>query len=139
MAWLALSLTVNLSMLGYFKYRDFFADNLRALGLGIPEPVQSLILPVGISFYTFQTLSYTLDVYRGRLEPRRNFLDYAVYVSFFPQLVAGPIERAERLLPQVERPRRFDPVQVREGVLLMVWGFFKKLVVADNVLSLIHI
>lgn len=131
--WLALSLTVNLAMLGYFKYRDFFLENVMALGLGFSEPTLRLVLPVGISFYTFQTLSYTIDVYRGRLEPHRDLLDYAVYVSFFPQLVAGPIERAGRLLPQVSNDRRFDAVAAREGILLMVWGFFKKLVVADNV------
>jgi D-alanyl-lipoteichoic acid acyltransferase DltB (MBOAT superfamily) len=135
--WLVISLISNLGLLGFFKYFDFFVDNvfvvLEAVGLGLPKPALQIVLPVGISFYTFQTLSYTIDVYRGRLEARQSFLDVAVFVAFFPQLVAGPIERASHLLPQVERPRVFAPALVRDATVLMVWGFFKKLVIADNV------
>jgi D-alanyl-lipoteichoic acid acyltransferase DltB (MBOAT superfamily) len=131
------SLVFNLSLLGFFKYFGFFVENvwllLERLGFHVHKPVLAIVLPVGISFYTFQTLSYTIDVYRGRLEARRDFIDFAAFLALFPQLVAGPIERATHLLPQVESPRRFDPERAREGLLLMCWGFFKKLVVADNV------
>lgn len=132
-----LSLLFNLTLLGFFKYFGFFVDNvwlvLERVGFHVPKPALAVVLPVGISFYTFQTLSYTIDVYRGRLEARRNFLDFAAFLALFPQLVAGPIERATHLLPQVEKPRRFDPEQAREALVLMCWGFFKKLVIADNV------
>jgi alginate O-acetyltransferase complex protein AlgI len=134
---LLVSLVFNLSLLGFFKYFGFFVDNVAALlsllGLHVSKPALAIVLPVGISFYTFQTLSYTIDVYRGKLEARRNFIDFAAFLALFPQLVAGPIERATHLLPQVERPRRFEPEAAREGLMLMCWGFFKKLVVADNV------
>jgi len=130
------SLVGNLGLLGVFKYYNFFAENVRAafhvLGFDLPLPVLSVLLPVGISFYTFQSLGYTIDVYRGRCAARRNFIDFALYVSFFPQLVAGPIERATNLLPQVERPRSIDLTRIDSAVCLMAWGFFKKLVVADN-------
>src|SRR5680860_979135 len=106
---LGASLTVNLGILGFFKYADFFIGSLAELlgGLGVPVSWETLgiVLPVGISFYTFQTMSYTIDVYRGELKPARGFLDFMLYVSFFPQLVAGPIERATRLLPQMISPR----------------------------------
>jgi len=135
--WLIVSVLVNLGMLATFKYFDFFAANVASLlvafGLQVDPVTLGLILPVGISFYTFQTLGYTIDVYRGRVEARRDWLDYAVFVCFFPQLVAGPIERAARMLPQIETSRRFDPVRAREGLLLMLWGYFKKVVIADNV------
>jgi len=135
--WLAISLCVNLGMLGTFKYFGFFVDNVQQLcdTLGVPlsGPTLGLVLPVGISFYTFQTLGYTIDVYRGKVKARRDLLDYAVFVTFFPQLVAGPIERASRFLPQVEAPRRLEPGRLRDGLLLMVQGFFVKLVIADNV------
>jgi D-alanyl-lipoteichoic acid acyltransferase DltB (MBOAT superfamily) len=134
---LGLSLASNLGVLGFFKYFDFFVDNvlaaLGALGFHPSRPALAVVLPVGISFYTFQSLSYTIDVYRGKLAARRNLLDFATFLSLFPQLVAGPIERATRLLPQVEAERRFDPDRAREALVLMAWGFFKKLVVADNV------
>ena len=134
---LALSLIANLGLLGFFKYFGFFVDNvfsaLQALGLGVSKPTLSILLPVGISFYTFQALSYTIDVYRGELKARKSLLDFAAFVALFPQLVAGPIERASRLLPQVESPRKFDPERAREGVVLMCWGLFKKVVIADNV------
>ena len=93
----------------------------------------SLILPVGISFYTFQTLSYVIDVYRGNIQAERNFFTYATFVSFFPQLVAGPIERTSNLLPQIKAEHPFDEVKAMDGAKLMLWGYFKKLVIADNV------
>ncbi|HHO51237.1 MAG TPA: MBOAT family protein [Deltaproteobacteria bacterium] len=133
---LMLSLAGNLGMLAYFKYFNFFVSNvvdgLALLGVQADLRTLAIVLPVGISFYTFQTMSYTIDIYRGELKPRRSFLDYLVFVSFFPQLVAGPIERAGRLLPQLERPRRFDPAQILSGITLASWGGFKKLVVADT-------
>ncbi|MEM6926781.1 MAG: MBOAT family O-acyltransferase [Myxococcota bacterium] len=131
------SLGGNLGLLGAFKYHDFFVANLSgalgSLGLGTSLSPWALVLPVGISFYTFQTMSYTIDVFRGRIEPRRDLLDYAVYVSFFPQLVAGPIERAADLLPQVERARSFDWARIGSGLTLAVWGAFKKICIADVV------
>jgi D-alanyl-lipoteichoic acid acyltransferase DltB (MBOAT superfamily) len=140
--FLVLSLVSNLGMLGFFKYYDFFVENvaviLRQLGLPSFESTLDIFLPVGISFYTFQTLSYTIDVYRGRIRARRSFLDVAVFVAFFPQLVAGPIERAAHFLPQIENGRRFDAARARAGVLLIVWGFFKKLVIADNVAVIVN-
>jgi len=134
---LGLSLGANLGLLGFFKYFNFFAENvqevLALVGLNVSTPVLRVILPVGISFYTFQALSYTIDVYRGRLEARRNFVDFATFVALFPQLVAGPIERATHLLPQVEAGRTHSWTAIRDGLLLAVWGYFKKLVIADNV------
>jgi alginate O-acetyltransferase complex protein AlgI len=134
---LLLSMAGNLGILGYFKYFNFFVENVVSLaqGLGIDSDLRTLaiILPVGVSFYTFQTMSYSIDIYRGDLKARRNFLDYLVYVTFFPQLVAGPIERAGRLLPQVEKPRTFDRAHVIEGLSLAVWGGFKKLCIADTI------
>lgn len=134
---LLLSVGTNLALLGIFKYHGFFVENAttlsRAVGLPLSAPVLVLALPVGISFYTFQSLGYILDVYRGRVEARRNLLDYALFVSFFPQLVAGPIERADQMFPQVEQRRDFDAECIGSGVLLMLWGFFKKLVIADHV------
>jgi alginate O-acetyltransferase complex protein AlgI len=134
---LGLSLTSNLGVLGFFKYFGFFVDAvfdaLTALGWHVQAPLLSIVLPVGISFYTFQSLSYTIDVYRGRLAPRANVIDVALFLSLFPQLVAGPIERATHMLPQVENPRRFDPGAASQALVLMTWGFFKKLVIADNV------
>lgn len=133
---LAASVIVNLSVLGFFKYFNFFADSLiSTLGLVGLEPsvfTLKIILPVGISFYTFQTLAYSIDVYRRRIEPEKNLLDYGLYVAFFPQLVAGPIERAGRLLPQIKKPRRVTSEQVNAGIFLIVWGVFKKVVIADQ-------
>ena len=135
--YLATSLAGNLGVLGFFKYTNFFIENFvaagQALGVTLHWSTLAIILSVGVSFYTFQTMSYTIDVYRGELKPRTNFLDYAVYVTFFPQLVAGPIERADRLLPQVERDRRFDADRIVEGVSLALWGGFKKVCVADTI------
>ena len=139
---LTVSLLSNLGMLGYFKYYDFFVSSLEAgiesLGFETGMLHLNIILPVGISFYTFQTLSYTIDIYRGKLEPSRRFLDFALFVSFFPQLVAGPIERASRLLPQIQKPRTLTPGQFKEGVYLILWGFFKKVFVADNCACIVN-
>jgi alginate O-acetyltransferase complex protein AlgI len=135
--FLWLSIVSNFGMLGFFKYFNFFAENvaaaLAAVGLTVSEPTLRILLPVGISFYTFQAMSYTIDVYRGELHARRSLLDLAVFISFFPHLVAGPIQRASYLLPQVESTRRFSPERARSGFVLICWGFFKKLVIADNV------
>jgi D-alanyl-lipoteichoic acid acyltransferase DltB (MBOAT superfamily) len=123
-------------MLGTFKYYDFFAESLQAavaaFGWHPGFITLELVLPVGISFYTFQTLSYTIDIYRRQQEPTSDFLSYLTFVSFFPQLVAGPIERAGHLLPQLEVARRFDPELASDGCRLMAWGFVKKLVIADR-------
>jgi D-alanyl-lipoteichoic acid acyltransferase DltB (MBOAT superfamily) len=136
-AFLLVSLISNFGMLGFFKYFNFFVDNVRAallaIGIEVARPALEIALPVGISFYTFQTLSYTIDVYLGQMRARKSLLDVALFVTFFPQLVAGPIERASTLLPQVEAKRHFSWQLAREATLLMVWGFFKKLVIADNV------
>ena len=135
-AWLAASVAGNLGILGFFKYWGFFVENLHGLlatvGIALPVPVLDVVLPVGISFYTFQTMSYTLDVYRGEMPPHRGFLDFALYVSFFPQLVAGPIERARHLLPQVVAPRRIDRERIVTGMWFVLWGYFLKCFVADN-------
>lgn len=135
------SLIANLGILGFFKYFNFFADNLVVLlqSIGISAPVRHLdiILPVGISFYTFQTMSYTLDIYRRQLRPTRSFVDFAAFVSFFPQLVAGPIERAAKLLPQIQNPRTITRADLESGAWLVFWGLFKKCVVADNLAGLV--
>jgi D-alanyl-lipoteichoic acid acyltransferase DltB (MBOAT superfamily) len=142
-AALGVSLTANLGLLFTFKYFHFFEESAVALleALGIPAHPTTLriVLPVGISFYTFQTLSYTIDVYRGRLEPTRDLLDFALYVAFFPQLVAGPIERATHFLPQIQSPRRVTTDQLTEGSWLVMWGYFKKVYVADNVARLVDV
>jgi alginate O-acetyltransferase complex protein AlgI len=134
---LGLSLCVNLGLLGFFKYFGFFVDNIHAVlalvGLDLPRPALSVLLPVGISFYTFQELSYTIEVYRGTLRARRDFIDFAAFVCFYPQLVAGPIERASHLLPQMEARREFSWPAARSAFFLIVWGYVKKLVIADNV------
>jgi D-alanyl-lipoteichoic acid acyltransferase DltB (MBOAT superfamily) len=134
--WLMLSLAFNLGLLGTFKYAGFFARSLTDAFLGIGYQVDlrfaELILPVGISFYTFQSLSYTVDVYRGDLKASRSLPDFALFVGFFPQLVAGPIERATHFLPQVQNPRRVTFDMLREGAWLILLGFFKKVVLADN-------
>lgn len=132
-----LSLVMNLGLLGVFKYFNFFvasAEDLAALwGLKLHWTTTLIVLPVGISFYTFQTLSYTLDIYRGHLKPTRNLLDFALFVSFFPQLVAGPIERASHLLPEVTTPRRVRFDDVTRGLFLIMLGLFKKVAIADGV------
>jgi D-alanyl-lipoteichoic acid acyltransferase DltB (MBOAT superfamily) len=135
-AWLGISLAANLGLLFTFKYFNFFNESIRILvtSIGLPYEIPSLdvLLPVGISFYTFQTLSYTVDVYRGQREPERHLGRFALYVAFFPQLVAGPIERSTRLLPQLWRETRFDWERTLRGIQLILWGLFKKLVVADR-------
>jgi alginate O-acetyltransferase complex protein AlgI len=140
--FLWVSIVSNLGLLFTFKYWNFFSDSLRAIltSISIPlDPVTSnLLLPVGISFYTFQTLSYTIDIYRGKLEPEKHLGRFAVYVSFFPQLVAGPIERAKNLLPQFYKKHKFEYTRVTNGLKLMLWGFFKKIVVADTLASIVN-
>ena len=135
--FVGMSAAANLSLLAYFKYAGFFVDNVRMAlsSLGMPGDLGTLdiLLPVGISFYTFQTLGYTVDVARGELKARTRFVDYVLYVSFFAQLVAGPIERSTRLLPQIESDRTWSWEQARSGVGLALWGGFKKLVVADSI------
>ncbi len=134
---LLMSLVANLGMLGAFKYFNFFAESFADLlgwfGLSVSWTTLSIVLPVGISFYTFQTLSYTIDVYNRKLEPTNRFLDFALFVSFFPQLVAGPIERASHLLPQVLAERRITWDQTTRGLFLIAFGLFKKVVIADGV------
>ncbi len=127
------NIIINLAILGLFKYYDFFAiEFARLFGLSADSVTLNLILPVGISFYTFQALSYSIDIYRSKMEPTRDVVAFFAYVSFFPQLVAGPIERATNLLPQFQRQRQFDYSMAVDGVRQMLWGFFKKVVVADN-------
>ena len=134
--YLLVSILANLGMLGTFKYLGFVTDSFRVLSgqLGIFQDFAAfdLLLPVGISFYTFQTLGYSIDVYRGKKEPERHLGIFALYVSFFPQLVAGPIERAGRLLPQLHQRHTFDYHRVTSGLQRMMWGFFKKVVIADQ-------
>ena len=134
---LVTAITSALLVLGIFKYLGFFVDDVIGSfpGLDLTDDsfLLSIFLPIGISFYAFQTLSYVIDVYRGDVQPRNNIVDVAVFVSFFPQLVAGPIERAGRLLPQYENRRRISHDDFSGGLQLLLWGFFKKLVVADNV------
>lgn len=133
---LILSLLVNLGFLGFFKYFNFFTESFANAFTWFGYPIEAarldIILPVGISFYTFQTLSYSIDVYRRKLEPAKDMLDFLAFVSFFPQLVAGPIERASNLLPQFSKERSFDEQQASDGMRQILWGLFKKVVVADN-------
>ena len=132
---LAISLVMNLGLLGYFKYANFFLDNLHAVfGLGPGAGFLDVVLPPGISFYTFQTMSYTIDVYRGKIRPTSSFLRFFLYVSFFPQLIAGPIERAGHLLVQFDQAatRKFSVENLVSGAQMIVWGMFKKVVIADQ-------
>ncbi len=143
-AFLLISIGVNLGLLMFFKYLGFFTDTSLAImhffGLIEPDAAQTdpvqlfsrILLPIGISFYTFQTLSYSIEIYRGNLEPEQHFGRYALYVSFFPQLVAGPIERAQNLLPQLRKKISLDINNIRIGFMLMAWGYFMKMVVADR-------
>jgi D-alanyl-lipoteichoic acid acyltransferase DltB (MBOAT superfamily) len=134
-AWLGVSVVGNLGLLGTFKYFNFFSaaigDALGVIGIGVSPPFLDVLLPVGISFYTFQTLSYTIDIYRGRLEPARNPLDFAVFVTYFPQLVAGPIVRASELLPQLARPPRLAEGMIGRGLFFIATGLIKKVAIAD--------
>jgi D-alanyl-lipoteichoic acid acyltransferase DltB (MBOAT superfamily) len=134
--WLILSIGINLGFLGVFKYYNFFAETFRELlsGFGMevhPATIQ-VILPVGISFYTFHGLSYVIDIYRKKIEPEKNLVDYSVFVAFFPLLVAGPIERATHLLPQIRVKRTFDYHRAVDGLKQILWGLFKKIVIADQ-------
>lgn len=133
---LSISLVLNLGLLAFFKYFNFFISNFKSafsiFGYALDLPSLDLILPVGISFYTFQSLSYGIDVYRRKLEPSRDWIAFLAFVSFFPQLVAGPIERATHLLPQFFAKRIFDYEKAVGGMRLILWGFFKKIVIADN-------
>ena len=134
--WLWVSLGVNLGILGYFKYANFFIENWiaawQSVGITMHAATLQIILPVGITFYTFQTLSYSIDIYRGKLKATREPIAFAAFVAFFPQLVAGPIERATNLLPQITAPRKFTFEQGRDGMRLILWGMFKKVVVAAS-------
>jgi len=139
---LVTSIVVSVALLGTFKYAGFVLENVNVLltdfGSDPLRVVFQLVLPAGLSFYTFQSIGYVVDVYVGRVRAERNLLDYALYVSFFPQLVAGPIERAGHMLPQYHSNRVFDPVGWRAGLTLMLWSFFKKLVIADNAAPIVN-
>ncbi|GAB5526235.1 MAG: MBOAT family protein [Roseivirga sp.] len=130
------SIAVNLGILGFFKYYDFFLENFTSafslLGTEIKPNTLNIILPIGISFYTFQTLSYSIDVYKRKLEPTDDFIAFSAYVSFFPQLVAGPIERATHLLPQFSLKKTFEYTKAVDGMRQILWGLFKKVIIADN-------
>jgi alginate O-acetyltransferase complex protein AlgI len=141
--WLYLSLVSNLGILMTFKYYNFFAENVDAalsgLGIGYSLPVSELLLPMGISFYTFQTMAYSIDVYNERIKPEKHFGYFALYVTYFPQLVAGPIERAQNLLPEFRKHVEFKYSRVVSGLKQMVWGLFKKIVIADNIGYLVDV
>ena len=135
--FLWISILFNLGILGFFKYYNFFVDSWIDLFASIAYPIEStwtlqIILPVGISFYTFQTMSYTIDIYKGKINPTKDFISFASFVSFFPQLVAGPIERASNLLPQMLKKRKFNYQLGIQGLRLIFWGMFKKVVIADS-------
>jgi D-alanyl-lipoteichoic acid acyltransferase DltB (MBOAT superfamily) len=137
------SLTTNLGLLFFFKYFNFFGDTVNyffeRFNIFAEVPAYSFLLPVGISFYTFQTLSYTIDIYRRKQMPEYHFGRFALFVSFFPQLVAGPIERSVNLIPQFRQDFKFEYERVRDGILLMVWGFFKKVVIADRLAEYVNL
>jgi D-alanyl-lipoteichoic acid acyltransferase DltB (MBOAT superfamily) len=140
---LALSIGFDLGILALFKYFDFFADNLRSLagvlGWHLDPVILNLLLPVGVSFYTLKSLGYTIDVYRRHVEPTSNLLAYLTYVAFFPQLLAGPIDRADNLLPQLLKPRTFNYEMAVTGCRQILWGLFKKMVVADNLAPIVNL
>ncbi|GAC1466164.1 MAG: MBOAT family protein [Isosphaeraceae bacterium] len=141
-AFVALSMALNLGMLGYFKYYNFFAESLQTAlarsGLHVSLTQLNVVLPIGISFYTFQSMSYVIDVYRRDIKPTRNYIQFATFVSFFPHLVAGPIMRPTTLLPQVANQRRFNLQQFYSGSYLIFWGLTKKVVVADNLALIVN-
>lgn len=134
--WLLISIVVNLGFLGFFKYYNFFIESfgsmLGKVGMSANFTTLNIILPVGISFYTFHGLSYVFDIYNKKIEPTTNFIDYSLFVSFFPLLVAGPIERATHLLPQIKKERTFEYTKAVDGLRQILWGLFKKIVIADN-------
>ena len=140
--YLIISVLVNLGVLAGFKYLTFFSQSINdlfnILGINAGLPIYQILLPVGISFYTFQTMSYTIDVYRGKIPAEKHFGIFAVYVSFFPQLVAGPIERATNLLPQFKKEQKPDYERIINGLKLMLWGFFKKVVIADRLAIVVN-
>ncbi|MFC1488281.1 MBOAT family O-acyltransferase [Thermodesulfobacteriota bacterium] len=139
--FLFFSIFGNLSILGFFKYFNFFASNFKTLltqfGINIHSHFLHIILPVGISFYTFQTMSYTIDIYYKKMVPTKKFFDFALFVAFFPQLLAGPIERAKHLLPQILSPRKLTLDKFYEGCYLIFWGLFMKMFVADNLAKIV--
>jgi alginate O-acetyltransferase complex protein AlgI len=141
--WFWLSVSVNLGFLGIFKYYNFFADSfanaVSKFGIDVNPWTLKVILPVGISFYTFHGLSYVIDIYKNRIKSERNFIDYSVFVSFFPLLVAGPIERATHLLPQIQKKRTFDYSKSVDGLRQILWGLFKKIVIADQCAELANL
>ncbi len=141
--WFWTSIIVNLGFLGVFKYYNFFAtsldDALSSIGIHIDVWLLNVILPVGISFYTFHGVSYVIDIYKERIKPERNFIDYSVFVSFFPLLVAGPIERATHLLPQIKKPRIFDSAKAIDGLRQILWGLVKKVVIADQCAEVVNL
>ena len=135
--WLLLSIFINLTILGIFKYFNFFMESFSAvlLSMGVqhvPTALIRILLPPGISFYTFQELAYIIDVYNGKLEPSRSFVEYSLFISLFPHLIAGPIQRPGHLLPQVQQNRRFNADKAFDGVLLILSGLMRKCIVADN-------
>lgn len=138
----ALSVIVNMGILGFFKYFNFFVDSLKtslgAVGVSLDVSTLHIILPVGISFYTFQSMSYTLDVYRRHITPTKDLVAFLAYVAYFPQLVAGPIERAGSMLPQILAPRSFNWERAKDGLRRILWGLFKKVVIADNLAPLVN-
>lgn len=140
--FLIISMVFNLGLLGFFKYYNFFVDSIEdsllLMGVQWNTDTLNVLLPVGISFYTFQTMSYTIDIYRGKLEPTKDFIAFTAFVSFFPQLVAGPIERASNLLPQFYEKRKVNYARLADGGRQILWGFFKKVVVADNCAILVN-
>lgn len=140
--YLYLSVGANLGVLGFFKYFNFFIYSAekaaQAIGFHVEWPLWHIVLPVGISFYTFQTMSYTIDIYRGKLTPARRFLDFSLFVAFFPQLVAGPIERAKHLLPQIYKAPKPTKEDFQLGLYLILWGYYKKVVVADRLAVIVN-
>jgi D-alanyl-lipoteichoic acid acyltransferase DltB (MBOAT superfamily) len=141
--FLFFSILINLSILGFFKYFNFFAENFTSMTQALfhytpPAVALNIVLPVGISFFTFQTMSHTIDVYRKKIPATSFLIELAAYVSFFPQLVAGPIERGAHLLPQFQRPRTVDSADIKEGLWLIFWGLYKKIVVADSLAKLVN-
>lgn len=141
--WMVVSVVTNLTILGFFKYFNFFAESLveftGMFGWHPGNVTLDIILPVGISFYTFQTLSYTIDIYRKEFKATQSFLNFFTYVAFFPQLVAGPIERAAELLPQIEKPRVFNKIWFKEGLVQIFIGLFRKVVIADNLAKYVDV
>jgi alginate O-acetyltransferase complex protein AlgI len=140
-SWLILSIIANVGVLAFFKYFNFLLGTLQPLihwvSPGTDTPFLNILLPIGLSFHTFQAMSYTIEVYRGKQPPEKDFLTYSLYVLFYPQLVAGPIERPQNVLPQLHRYQQYDRNAVREGLARMLWGFFKKVVIADRLAMMV--